>query len=82
MARTVVDQCRQAGYQLELAVTNVYIHQLQGLGMEYHIVQEGETGEFVIESPMRHVRTEPTGDRFEIEEIYQAARSAIREKAA
>jgi len=45
-------------------------------------VQEGETGEVVMESLMRHVHTEHTDDWFEIEEIYQAACSVIREKAA
>jgi len=52
------------------------------LGMDCHFVQEGETGEVVIESLMRHVHTEHTDDWFEIEEIYRAACSVIREKAA
>ncbi len=52
------------------------------LGMDCHIVTEGETGEVVLESLMRHVQTEHTEDWFEIEEIYQAACSVIREKAA
>jgi len=50
--------------------------------MDCHFVQEGETGEVVTESLMRHVQTEHTEDWFEIEEIYQAACSVIREKAA
>jgi predicted small metal-binding protein len=52
------------------------------LGMDCHFVQEGETGEVVIESFMRHVHTEHADEWFEIEEIYQAACSVIREKAA
>jgi predicted small metal-binding protein len=52
------------------------------LGMDCNFVKEGETGEVVIESLMRHVHTEHTEDWFEIEEIYQAACSVIREKAA
>ena len=52
------------------------------LGMDCHFVTEGETGEVVTESLMRHVQTEHTEDWFEIEEIYQAACSVIREKAA
>jgi len=52
------------------------------LGMDCLFVQEGETGEVAIESLMRHVQTEHTDDWFEIEEIYQAACSVIREKAA
>ena len=50
--------------------------------MDCYFVQEGETGEIVIESLMGHVHTEHTDDWFEIEEIYQAACSVIREKAA
>jgi predicted small metal-binding protein len=52
------------------------------LGMDCPFVQEGETGGVVIESLMLHVHTEHTDDWFEIEEIYQAACSVIREKAA
>ena len=52
------------------------------LGMDCHFVTEGETGEVVTESLMRHVQTEHTEDWFEIEEIYQAACLVIREKAA
>jgi predicted small metal-binding protein len=52
------------------------------LGFDCNFVKEGETGEIVIESLMRHVQTEHTEDWFEIEEIYQAACSVIREKAA
>lgn len=50
--------------------------------MDCPFVQEGETREVVIESLLRHVHTEHTDDWFEIEEIYQAACSVIREKAA
>jgi len=43
---------------------------------------EGETEQVVLDSLMRHVQEEHTDDWFEIEEIYQAACSVIREKAA
>ena len=52
------------------------------LGMDCDFVKEGETAEVVIESLMFHVHTEHNEDWFEIEEIYQAACSVIREKAA
>jgi len=52
------------------------------LGIDCNVVIEGETGEIVIESLMRHVQTEHTDDWFEIEEIYQAARSVATAKAA
>jgi predicted small metal-binding protein len=52
------------------------------LGIDCNVVIEGETGEIVIESLMRHVQTEHTDDWFEIEEIYQAARSVAKAKAA
>lgn len=52
------------------------------LGMDCNFVKEGETGEIVIESLMRHLQTEHTEDWFEMEEIYQAACLVIREKAA
>jgi predicted small metal-binding protein len=52
------------------------------LGMDCHFETEGETGEVVIESFMHHVHAEHTDDWFQIEEIYQAASSVIREKAA
>jgi predicted small metal-binding protein len=52
------------------------------LGMECDFVIEGKTGESVVESLMRHVKEEHTDDWFEIEEIYQAACSVVREKAA
>jgi predicted small metal-binding protein len=45
-------------------------------------VTQREAEEFVVDSFMRHVHTEHTEDWFEIEEIYQAACSVIREKAA
>jgi predicted small metal-binding protein len=52
------------------------------LGIDCDFVKVGETGEMVIESLMRHVQTEHTEDWFEIEEIYQAACSVVRAKAA
>ena len=52
------------------------------LGIDCNVVIEGETGEMAIESLMRHVQMEHTEDWFEIEEIYQAAWSVVREKAA
>jgi len=52
------------------------------LGIECNFIIEGETGEIVIECLMRHVQTEHTDDWFEIEEIYQAACSVAKEKAA
>jgi hypothetical protein len=45
-------------------------------------VTKREAEEFVIDSYMRHVHTEHADDWFDIEEIYQAACSVIREKAA
>jgi len=52
------------------------------LGIACDFVIEGKTGENVVESLMRHVKEEHTDDWFEIEEIYQAACSVVREKAA
>lgn len=52
------------------------------LGIDCNVVIEGETRETVIESLMRHVQTEHTDDWFEIEELYQAACSVARAKAA
>lgn len=52
------------------------------LGMDCNFIIEGETGEIVIEYLMRHVKSEHTDDWFEIEEIYQAACSVAKEKAA
>ncbi|MBP2678700.1 MAG: hypothetical protein H6Q82_1765 [Deltaproteobacteria bacterium] len=52
------------------------------LGMECNFIIEGETGEKAIELLMRHVQTEHTDDWFEIEEIYQAACSVAKSKAA
>jgi predicted small metal-binding protein len=43
------------------------------LGIDCNFVIQGETGETIIESIMRHVQREHTEDWFEIEEIYQAA---------
>jgi len=51
-----------------------------GLGCDF--VVEGETGESVIDSLIRHVREEHTDDWFEIEEIYQVACSVAHTKAA
>jgi predicted small metal-binding protein len=50
-----------------------------GIVCDYIIV--GETGE-IIEAIIRHVKEEHTDDWFEIEEIYQAACSVARAKAA
>jgi hypothetical protein len=50
--------------------------------MDCNVVIEGETAEMAIESLMRHVQSEHTDDWFEIEEIYQAACSVARAKAA
>jgi predicted small metal-binding protein len=52
------------------------------LGMDCNFIIEGETGEMVIEYLMRHVQSEHTDDWFEIEEIYQAACSVAKTKAA
>jgi len=52
------------------------------LGLDCDFIIEGESGEIIIESIMRHVRTEHTEDWYEIEEIYQAAWSLARTKAA
>ncbi len=52
------------------------------LGIDCAFVIEGETGEMVVETLIRHVREEHTDDWFEIEEIYQAACSVARVKAA
>jgi hypothetical protein len=50
--------------------------------MDCNFVKEGETGEVIIESLMRHVHSEHSDEWFEIEEIYQAACQILREKAA
>jgi predicted small metal-binding protein len=52
------------------------------LGIDCGFISEGKTGEIVIERLMRHVKEEHTDDWFEIEEIYQAACSVARVKAA
>jgi len=52
------------------------------LGMDCGFTMEGEKWDVVIESLMRHVQTEHAEDWFEIEEIYQAACSVVRAKAA
>jgi len=52
------------------------------LGIDCDVVVEGDSGESIIESLMRHVQTEHTDDWFEMEELYQAACSVARAKAA
>ncbi|NJD62755.1 MAG: DUF1059 domain-containing protein [Deltaproteobacteria bacterium] len=52
------------------------------IGMDCDFVTDGETGEIVIDSLMRHVHTEHSEDWFEIEEYYQAACAIIQMKAA
>ncbi|OIP34709.1 MAG: hypothetical protein AUK27_06455 [Deltaproteobacteria bacterium CG2_30_66_27] len=52
------------------------------LGMDCNFVTEGETGEMVVGSFMRHLQAKHTEDWFEIEETYQAACSVVRAKSA
>lgn len=52
------------------------------LGIDCNFVIEGENGEIVIESFMRHLQAEHTEDWFEIEETYQAVCTVVRAKAA
>jgi predicted small metal-binding protein len=52
------------------------------LGIDCDFVIEGETGENVIESLLKHVKAEHTENWFEVEEFYQAASSVARGKAA
>ena len=52
------------------------------LGIDCNVIIEGDSGEKAVESLMRHVQTEHTDDWFEMEEIYQAACSVARAKAA
>lgn len=55
------------------------------LGMDCPFETKGETEEAVLDSVMCHMHKdhkEKVGDWFEIEEIYQAALKAIRDKAA
>lgn len=52
------------------------------LGVHCDFVAEGDTGQIVLDSLMRHVQAEHTDDWYEIEEIHQAARPLVREKAA
>lgn len=52
------------------------------LGVDCHFTAEGETGQSALDSLMRHVQAEHGEDWFEFEEIYEAARRFIREKAA
>lgn len=52
------------------------------LGIDCNFVRDGETAESVIETLMQHMQTEHAEDWFETEEIYQAACSVVRAKAA
>ncbi len=52
------------------------------LGIDCNFIAEGESGEVAIESLVRHAQAEHTDDWYEIEEIYQAACSVARAKAA
>jgi predicted small metal-binding protein len=52
------------------------------LGIDCNFVVEGESGEIAVESLIRHVKEDHTNDWFEVEEIYQAACSVTRAKAA
>jgi predicted small metal-binding protein len=55
------------------------------LGMDCPFDTEGETKDAVLDSVMRHIHSEhkeELEDWFEIEEIYESACKAIREKAA
>ena len=52
------------------------------LGIDCDFVVEGNTGDIVIEGLIRHVKEDHTDDWFEVEEIYQAACSVARTKAA
>jgi predicted small metal-binding protein len=52
------------------------------LGLDCLFEHEGDSEESVIESLIRHVQVEHEEEWFGIEEIYQAARVAIRTKAA
>ena len=52
------------------------------LGIDCDFVVEGNTGDIVIEGLIRHVKEDHTDDWFEVEEIYQAACSVARAKAA
>lgn len=52
------------------------------LGMDCPFVVEAETGEEVIDLLMRHVHAEHGDDWFEIEEMHQAAWTALGRTAA
>jgi predicted small metal-binding protein len=52
------------------------------LGMDCQFVAEAETGEAAIDLLMRHVQSDHGDDWYEMEEIYQAARTVIRNAAA
>jgi len=65
-----------------MEVHNAYSISCKELGIDCNFVIEGEAREYVIELLIRHVKEEHTGDWFEIEEIYQAAGSVARAKAA
>lgn len=50
--------------------------------MECFFLCEGETEESVIESLVRHVQADHDEEWFDIEAMYEAARSMIRRRAA
>lgn len=52
------------------------------LGLDCDFVTKGETRQVAVDSLMRHVQVEHAEDWFEIEEMYQAAWSVVRTKAA
>lgn len=52
------------------------------LGMDCQFKTEGETGDAAVDSLMMHVHADHNDDWFEFEEIYQAARRIVRDKAA
>ncbi len=52
------------------------------MGIDCAFVIEEESGETAVQQLMQHVQTVHTEDWFEIEEIYQAACSVARAKAA
>ncbi len=70
------DVCREGRLTMDISISCKEL----GIGCD-HVV-EGDTGETVIESLIRHVREEHTDDWFDLEEIYQAAWSVARAKAA
>ena len=52
------------------------------LGLDCFFVCEGDTEQAVVESLINHIQLDHDEEWFVIEEIYQAACSAIRGKAA